>query len=269
MTRAIGIDVGGTKIAAGVVDTESGTVEARFERGTRPERGSAEVLADCFALAQRLSAGQSGLPIGIGVCELIDLEGHVRSAQTLDWRETDVAGAFGPLGPAVVESDVRAAALAEARFGAGRGVEQLLFVIVGTGISCCLVLGGRAYAGAHGNAICFGAPPLEQAASGLALAAAGGRERAEEVLADAALDSVVQAAASELGVGLAWLVNALDPGAVVIGGGLGLVDRYRRLAVDVMRPLVFGDDTRDVPVLPAELGPDAGLIGAALVAVAD
>ena len=55
----------------------------------------------------------------------------------------------------------------------------------------------------------------------------------------------------------------------MIGGGLGLVDRYRELAVDVMRPLVFGDDTREVPVLPAQLGPDAGLIGAALVAVAD
>ena len=269
MTRAIGIDVGGTKIAAGVVETESGVVEARFERGTRPERGSSAVLDDCVALAQRLSAGQGGLPIGIGVCELIDLEGRVRSAQTLEWRQTDVAGAFGPLGRAVVESDVRAAALAEARFGAGRGVDELLFVIVGTGISCCLVLGGRAYAGAHGNAICFGAPPLEEAASGLALAAAGGRERAEEVLADPALDSVVEAAAAELGVGLAWLVNALDPGAVVIGGGLGLVDRYRDLAVGVMRPLIFGDDTRDVPVLPAELGPDAGLIGAAIVAVAD
>ena len=53
---------------------------------------------------------------------------------------------------------------------------------VGTGISCCLVLGGRAYAGARGNAICFGAPPVEDAASGLAVAAAGGREWAEEVL---------------------------------------------------------------------------------------
>jgi glucokinase len=269
MTLAIGIDVGGTKIAAGVVDTSSGTLEARFERGTRPERGSDAVLADCVALAQRLAAGREELPIGVGVCELIDLAGHVRSAQTLDWRDVDLAGAFGALGPAVVESDVRAAALAEARFGAGRGVEELLFVIVGTGISCCLVLGGRAYAGARGNAICFGAPPLERAASGIALAAAGGRERAEEVIADASLDSVVEAAAAELGVGLAWLVNALDPGVVVIGGGLGLVDRYRELAVEAMRPLVFADDTRDVPVAPAELGADAGVIGAALAAVAD
>ena len=168
---------------------------------------------------------------------------------------------------AVVESDVRAAALAEAHFGAGRGVQELLFVIVGTGISCCLVLGGHTYAGARGNAICFGAPPLEQAASGLALAAAGGRERAEEVLADARLDSVVEAAARELGVGLAWLVNALDPATVVIGGGLGLVDRYRELAVEAMRPLIFADNTRGLPVVPAELGMDAGVIGAALAAV--
>jgi glucokinase len=268
VTRAIGIDVGGTKIAAGMVDTETGMLEARLERGTRPERDARDVLADCVAMAQRLAAGQPGVPVGIGVCELVDREGHTQSAQTIDWRTTDVAGAFAAIGPAVVESDVRAAAVAEAHFGGGRGIGELLFVIVGTGISCCLVQGGRAYAGAHGNAICFGAPPVEDTASGLALAAAGGRERAEEVLADPALDAVVEAAAFSLGTGLAWLVNALDPGLVVIGGGLGLVDRYRELAVAAMRPLIFADNSRNVPVAPAQLGADAGVIGAALAAVA-
>jgi glucokinase len=268
MTLAIGIDVGGTKLAAGVVDTATGSLEARLERGTRPQREARAVLDDCVALAKRLAAGQSGLPIGIGVCELVDREGKVRSAQTLDWRTIDVAGAFGELGRAVVESDVRAAALAEARFGAGFGVEQLLYVTVGTGISCCLVLDGRAYQGARGNAICFGAPPVEDAAGGLALAAAGGRERAEDVLADPRLAGVVDAAAVQLGEGLAMLVNALDPGVLVIGGGLGLVDRYRERAVEAMRPLIFADATRDLPVVAAQLGPDAGLIGAALAACA-
>ena len=267
MTRAIGIDVGGTKIAAGLVDTATGVVEARLERGTRPEREAAAVLGDCVAMAQRLAAGQPGVPIGVGVCELVDREGHTQSAQSIDWRETDVVGAFAAIGPAVVESDVRAAAVAEAQFGGGRGVDDLLFVIVGTGISCCLVLGGRAYAGAHGNAICFGAPPVEDAASGLALAVAGGRERAEDVLADRALDAVVESAAAALGAGLAWLVNALDPGMVVIGGGLGLVDRYRDLAVEAMRPMIFAYNSRDVAVAPAQLGADAGVIGAALAAV--
>jgi glucokinase len=268
VTLAIGIDVGGTKIAAGLVDTATGACEARLERGTRPEREASAILGDCVAMAQRLAAGQPGLPIGIGVCELVDRQGRTQSAQTIDWRETDVAGAFARIGPAVVESDVRAAAVAEALFGGGRGVDELLFVIVGTGISCCLVIGGHPYAGARGNAICFGAPPLEDAASGLALAAAGGRERAEQVLADPSLDGVVESAAAALGAGLAWLVNALDPGMVVIGGGLGLVDRYRDLAVQAMRPLIFAHNTRDVPVAPAQLGADAGVIGAALAAVA-
>ena len=267
MTRAIGIDVGGTKIAAGLVDTASGEVEARLERGTRAERGPAAVLDDCRALAQRLAAGQAGVPVGIGICELVDLEGRTQSAQTIDWRDLDVPSAFERIGPAVVESDVRAAAVAEARFGGGRDVAELLYVTVGTGISSCLIVNGRAYAGARGNAICFGAPPVEEVASGLGVAAAGGRERAEDVFADPALDGVVETAAAALGAGLAWLVNALDPGAVVLGGGLGLVERYRDLAVAAMRPLIFADNTRDVPVLPAELGADAGVIGAALAAV--
>jgi predicted NBD/HSP70 family sugar kinase len=266
VTRAIGIDVGGTKIAAGLVDTGTGALEARLERGTRPERDPAEILADCVAMAQRLAAGEACMPIGIGVCELVDRAGRTQSAQTIDWRETDVAGAFTAIGPATVESDVRAAAVAEARFGGGRGVDDLLFAIVGTGISCCLVLDGRAYAGAHGNAICFGAPPVEETSSGLALAAAGGRERAEDVLADPSLDAIVESAAAALGAGLAWLVNALDPGLVVIGGGLGLVDRYRELAAEAMRPLIFAHNSRGVPVVPAELGADAGVIGAALAA---
>ena len=268
MTLAIGIDVGGTKIAAGIVDTATGAVEERFEVPTDAARAAAAVLADCVALADELAEGHGGMPIGMGVCELVDRDGRTRSAVTLDWRGIDLAGAFGRLGRATIESDVRAAAVAEARFGAGRGVEDLLYVTVSTGISHCLVLGGRAYAGARGNAICTGAPPLEEVASGLALARAGGRERAQDVLADPALDGVVAVAATALGTGLAGLVNALDPGALVIGGGLGLAERYRGLAITAMRPLIFADDTRDLPVLPAELGAEAGVIGAALAAVA-
>jgi glucokinase len=266
VTLAIGIDVGGTKIAAGLVETGSGAVQERLELPTRAQRDPAAVLADCVGLAHRLAKTHSGIPVGIGVCELVDREGRTRSAQTLDWLGVDIGGAFGQLGRAVVESDVRAAAQAEARYGAGRGVEELLYVSVGTGISHCLVLAGRAFPGARGNAICTGAPPLEDVASGTALAAAGGRARAEEVLADPALEGVVESAAAALGAGLAGLVNALDPGVVVIGGGLGLVERYRALAVAAMRPMIFAGNTRDLPVVPAQLGADAGVIGAALVA---
>ena len=202
VTLAIGIDVGGTKIAAGLVDTDDrGACEARFERVTRPR---ARRHRRCWPTASRMARGSQP-----GAGGVPDRHGRVRARRPRGphaarrRRSTGARSTSRARSRASARPWSRATCapprVAEARFGGGRGVEELLYVTVGTGISCCLVLGGRAYAGARGNAICFGAPPVEEAASGLALAAAGGRERAEDVLADPALDGVVEAAAAALG----------------------------------------------------------------------
>lgn len=260
---AVGIDVGGTKVAAGLVDTATGTVLARRELRTRAERGGSAVLADCAALAGELAA--DGVPVGIGLCELVDLEGRPASADTVDWRGLDVAGAIGAP-HVVVESDVRAAALAEARFGAAAGVSPFLFVIVGTGASACLVVDGHPYAGAHGEALVLGAPPVELVASGPALARAAGLERAEEVLADQAHARRVDEAADALGDALAALVNALDPALVVLGGGLGREPSFRQRVAHAVQARVAYPRTPPVPVVSSTLGLDGGIVGAALVA---
>jgi len=121
------------------------------------------------------------------------------------------------------------------------------------------------WAGARGNAIVTGSPPVELVASGLALAQRTGRSAAD-VVGDPAFAEEVGRAADALGLELARLVNALDPGAVVIGGGLGLNDAYRERAVRTMRAGVYAESTRALPVRPAALGPDAGVVGAALAA---
>lgn len=266
MSLAVGIDVGGTKLAAALVDRASGALLASARRPTAPARGAEAVLADCVALAGEMAAGHGPLPVGVGICETVDPAGRTTSAVTVDWRGRDVAAAFASVGPARVESDVRATAVAEARLGAGRGLASVLVVTVGTGISHCLVLDGAPWAGARGNAICTGAPLVEDVASGPAIARAGGAARAEEVLADPGRAAVVAAAADALGHELARLVNALDPAGVVIAGGLGLHEGYRAQVVAAMRPRVFAPDTARVPVVPAALGPEAAVIGAALCA---
>jgi glucokinase len=81
---------------------------------------------------------------------------------------------------------------------------------------------------------------------------------AEDALADPRAAAVVDDAARRLGAVLATLVNALDPGAVVFGGGLGLDARYRERVVAAMRPAIYDDAVRDLPVRPAALGADAG-----------
>ena len=268
MTLALGIDVGGTKVAAGLVDVERGIVGAARRQATRAERGGAAVLDDCRSLAHLVAGDAEPAAVGLAVCELVGVDGRLRSAETVDWRAVDLAGAFAPIAARVrVESDVRAAALAEARLGAGRGVPDFLYVSVGSGISHCLMVDGRPRLGVHGSAIGTGAPLVERWSGGLALARRSGHASAEEALADPGASEVVRYGARRLGLALAALVNALDPGVVIVGGGLGLDERYRELVVDAMREPIYDPAARGVPVVAAALGPDAAVIGAALGAV--
>jgi glucokinase len=290
---AIGVDVGGTKIAAGVVGFPSGTVLERRIVPTEPHRGGHAVLADALDLARALvdEAGVRDLRpvgIGVGVAELVDLAGNVTSAHEIRWEGLPVQSTFSTLAPAVVESDVRAAARGEALLGAGKGFGAFLYVTVGTGISACLVEDGHPYSGARGHALVLASGAyglecphcgtwaeqvVEEYAAGRALVSryGGGVTRAEEVLAaaaagDARAVAVVTSAGRALGQAVGMAVNLLDPEAAIVGGGLGLAGGlYWTSFEKALRRAVWSPLTRTLPVLPARLGVDAGLIGVAAV----
>ena len=114
---ALGVDVGGTKIAAGVVAFPEGVVRARREIPTLPQRGGAAVLADVERLVSELAAearaaGQPVQGIGVGVCEIVDRSGNIASANCLDWSSDSVRQRLSKTAPTVIEADVRAAARA-------------------------------------------------------------------------------------------------------------------------------------------------------------
>ena len=296
---AIGLDVGGTKIAAGLVAFPSGAVLARRTIPTLPRRGGETVLNDTLSLAEELKteAGKSNLEllgIGVGVPELVDPEGNITSAHTLAWQGDRVQAAFSRLAPAVVESDVRAGALAEAMFGAGREYRLFVYVTVGTGISSTLVQDGRPFAGARGNALILASSPftsecsscgtalnpiLEEFASGPALVVRYNRhgtrvvERAEEVTAvaqegDRAAAMVVRSAGEALGNSVGFLINVMDPEAIVVGGGLGSAGGlYWDSFVASTRAHIWAENSRGLPILPAAMGADSGLIGAAATVI--
>jgi glucokinase len=312
-TWAIGLDVGGTKIAGGVVEFPAGHVLLKRVIPTQPQSGGETVLAETVTLTQKLmaEAKQIGLAItgiGLGVAELVDPVGNITSAHIIPWRYLPIQATFARLAPTVIESDVRAAALAEAMLGAGQPFKHFVYVTVGTGISYCLMQEGLPYRGARGNALVLASGPLtitcaecgtkmnwvlEEIAAGpalvtryntaldLARAASKvpfGRQpadqvmRGEEVLAAASAgDSwaihVVKTAGEALGVGVAWLVNVLDPEAVIVGGGLGLAGGlYWDSFVAATREHIWAEQGRDLPILVAMLGVEAGLIGAAAIA---
>jgi glucokinase len=295
---AIGVDVGGTKIAAGIVDPEGRVLEKRLVP-TLPPRGGEAVLQDALGLAEALREetsrrGWKLAALGVGVCELVDTQGRVVSSQTLAWRGLPVREQFARLAPAILDADSRAAAFCEARCGAGRPFRSFLYVTVGTGIGSSLVLEGLPFVGAHGCTGTLATAPmsvldpgtgrltravLEEVASGPALVARYNQEtggtamRAEDTLAAAAAGDliaagVVDAAATSLGATIALLVNVLDPEAVIVGGGLGAAPGlyWERLA-PAIRAHIWSDVHRGLPLLQARHGGDAGFIGAALLAL--
>jgi glucokinase len=313
----IGLDIGGTKTAGGLVLLPVGQVLARRVIATRPHRDGHEVLQDTLDLAADLireanSLGHVVDGIGAGVAELVDANGEITSAACLPWRGVPLRQRLAQLAPAVVDADVRAAALGEAHYGAGRRYDCFVFLTVGTGISHCLVQNGEPYAGAHGNALVLASGPtshacphcgqrfsavLEDYASGPAIArryagvrgggafscgggalappASAPRVTGEDVTRAAsagdrdAID-IIESAGAALGVALGFLVNVLDPEAIVVGGGLGLSGgHYWQALVESTRAHIWADASRDVPIAMAELGADAGIIGAAAACTRD
>jgi glucokinase len=295
---AIGLDIGGTKISAGVVSWPSGEILHRTIIPTRPARGGEAVLTDVLNLATQLRdwAQQQQIQlagIGAGVAELVDCHGNVTSSCTIDWQGVPVQERLSGVLPAQVESDVRTAALAEAIFGAGGGSRLFTYLTVGTGISYCLVQDGQPLKGANGNAIALSSSPLstlctscgarlrpvlEEFASGPAVAKRFARARksaatltAEEVFlaastGDKDASEILVSAGEALGVSAAFLVNVLDPELMVVGGGLGMAGGlYWDAFLQSCREHIFADNSRRLPIVKAKLGIHAGLVGAAAI----
>ena len=295
---AIGIDVGGTKTALGIVTADGALASPR--RVANRDVQDAEALlaaiaAEARALAELIEPETRLAGIGVGICELVDRDGEIRSASSIPWKRGEVVDALGSLAPVTLEADVRAAALAEARVGAGRPFSSFVYVTVGTGISHCLVDGGAPYLGAHGIAQLIGSSrvaipcsgcdsfataALEDVAGGPALvrryndrARGAATAAAEEVLwkaeaGDPVAAAAVEEAATVLGSFVALLVNVLDPAGVVVGGGLGSAPgAYWEAMVASARASVWSEVAQSVPIVRAELGADAGVVGAGLAAL--
>jgi glucokinase len=289
----IGVDLGGTKILSGVVDGE-GRVLRSAERQT-PE-GSEEALLAALGEAIEALLDASVAAVGLGV------PAHLERGTKRVLRATNVALADLDLGafvreryglPAGVENDANAAALAEWKHGAGRGFSTLVVLTLGTGVGGGLVLDGRPYRGwaELGHVVvqvdgppclgaCTGRGHLEALVSGTAADRAAaelwGEGADARLLVDRARDG--DEAALErlarmghvLGAAIGSFANMFDPELVVVGGGFGtaagdlLLEPARASARrEALAPA--GDRLR---IVPAELGPEAGLVGAALVGLA-
>ena len=153
MTLAIGVDVGGTKVAAAVVD-EDGQILAKLKRST-PAASPARTEQTIADVVTELQAGHEVEAIGLGAAGFVDsARATMLFAPNLAWRDEPLKRRVEErLGrPVVVENDANASAWAEARFGAARGYREVMMVALGTGIGASIIIGGELYRGRWGIA---------------------------------------------------------------------------------------------------------------------
>ncbi|WP_427385292.1 ROK family glucokinase [Janibacter sp. G56] len=311
MSLAIGVDIGGTKVAAGVVD-ETGRVHDRSRLDT-PERSQSPAVVEETLLrtvAPLLERHPDVVAVGVGAAGFVDAErGTVVFAPHLSWRDEPLQHALEERleVPVLVDNDANAALWAESRFGAARGADHVVMITLGTGIGGAMLIGGSLVRGRYGLAGEFGHMQVvpgglrcecgnrgcwEQYSSGNALVreaqslVSARSPMAADLLARTGNDPhqltgplVTEAAQAGdataielfgeighwLGVGLANLAAALDPATFVIGGGVSAAGEL--LLAPARRTYATQLSGRGhralADVVVAELGNEAGLIGAA------
>jgi glucokinase len=289
----LALDAGGTRIRAAVLGPDAAVLH-RASADPGAERGPDAVVETLLDLAGELAAEHGPVAAGIAVPGVLDqAAGICTFAANLGWREVPIRQwAAEELGiPVALGHDVRAAALAEARLGAGRGCRSFLFVQLGAGVAAALVLEGRVLVGGHGSAgelghltvrprgrlcACGKRGCLETVASDAALAGAYSRATGEEVGAEEmwrraqAGDDVAEwlwhRTVPALADGLAAAVTLFDPRRIVVGGGPAQVGRacFEPLRAALEKRLAFQTTPE---IVPAGLGRDAGCVGAGLLAL--
>jgi glucokinase len=289
--RVIGVDLGGTKILAGALDGD-GRILSRNEVAT--PTGSQDELLEGIAAAIEPLARDGLDALGLGVPTVLDARGVALGSINIPLRNVALADVFGRrFGVAtVVQNDANLAALAEWKLGAGRGCSSLVVLTLGTGVGGGIVHDGALYRGwaelghvvvvadgppCQGN--CTGRGHLEAVASGNAADRAAVRlwgegataeqlvERAEDGDAEAA--AALQEMGHLLGAAIGSFANIWAPDVVAVGGGFGLAaSRFLfPAALETARREALEPARAGLRLVRAELGKDAGLVGAGLLAL--
>ena len=305
----VGVDIGGTKIAGGVVDADGRIIDKLRVDTPLDTAALADAVVD---MARHLGATHDVVAVGVAAAGFMNRDRTtVIHAPNIAWRDEPLKAVLEARidVPVTIENDANAAGWAEFRFGAGRGVDDMVMLTMGTGVGGAIIAGGQLYLGGHGiggelghtrfirDGLLCGCGQngcLEQYASGRALqreanaiADAGGigaalaDARAEKgTLAGPAISRLVLAGdpgalealrrvATALGEACGGFQAVLDPELFVIGGGVA------QLGEDLLAPVRMAYETSlpgygDRPIARfaiAQLGNDAGLIGAADLAV--
>ena len=276
MTKIIGVDIGGTKTSIGIVDIKSGKILKKISIPSKKNANDKKNLDFIISQTLSLAKNTSIKKIGIGVPELINNKGIIRGAYNFKWHNKNLAQYFPKNFLVKVDSDVRCHLRAEKFYGHGKKNNNFIYVNIGTGLSYSHYKNNRIYSGANGFAIHFASskislydPKNEKKVSLTPEGLYSGNAIMQYLIKTKStkkkskyLNNISESLASLIGN----LINSVDPGLIVLGGGVVLNNsEFRKLLIRYTRKIIFCDDVKSIKILLSKLKVDTGVIGAAAI----
>lgn len=302
----VGIDIGGTTIKAGLVDGHGLVTETR--RAVTPTADLQSLVSTLTGIVADLRTKSEVRGVGIGIPGLrsartrtMQTSPHIPALRDVNLEDllTDSSGL-----PVVTENDANAGAYGEWACGAGRGLQHMVYLTLGTGLGCGIVLSGQmfrgvsGYAGEFGHTIvqpegrpcaCGSRGCLETVVSGTGMVQTARERLAKDpssslhafapdaLTAQQVYDAAIQGDATAgavfhetgvyLGIGCVNIINLLNPEMIVISGGvMASGDLLLRPAIAEISRRAFAPSAKDCAIVPSRLWPDAGIVGAAMLA---
>ena len=274
--KVIGIDIGGTKTSIGIVDITKGKVISKIIIPSKKFKSDKKNLNSIIYNTINLIDKKNIKYIGIGVPELIDNKGIIKGNYNFKWNNKNLINFFPNKFKVVVDSDVRCHLRAEKFYGHGKKIKNFIYLNIGTGLSYSHFKDDKIYSGANGYAIHFASSKItlynplsnkkisltpEEFYSGKAIMSFLKKYKNTKIQ-----NVILKNIAESLGSLIGNLINSVDPGAAVMGGGVIINNsKFKNLLIKYSRNYILSEDVKKIKFLTSKLKGDTGLLGAAAI----
>jgi len=274
--KVIGIDIGGTKTIIAIIDITKGKIIKKISISSKKFQNDKENLKSIVSNTMDIIGKLKINKIGIGVPELIDNKGIIRGNYNFNWLNKNLADNFPKKFKVIVDSDVRCHLRAEKLYGHGKNTKNFIYINIGTGLSYAHFKNNEIYSGANGFAIHFASSKItlfdpkrnkkislipEDFYSGKSIITYFKKNKNIKKQ-----KAILKNIADSLGSLIGNLVNTVDPGFIVLGGGVVLKNiEFRKMLINYSHNYIFFKDVKKIKILVSKLKNDTGVLGAAAI----
>ena len=274
--NVVGIDIGGTKTSIGIVDINKGKVVSKIVIPSKKFKNDDKNLDSIIQHTINLIDNKNIKNIGIGVPELINNKGIIKGNYNFNWYNKNLVNFFPNKFKVSVDSDVRCHLRAEKFYGHGIKLINFIYINIGTGLSYSHFKNDKIYSGANGYAIHFASSKIilynplnnkkisltpEEFYSGKAIMSFLKKYKNTKIQ-----NVILKNIAESLGSLIGNLINSVDPGAAVVGGGVIINNsKFKNLLIKYSRNYILSEDVKKIKFLTSKLKNDTGLLGAAAI----